>query len=33
MAVLLGALTWVNLRDGGIFLIPPFAATLTILVY
>jgi CBS-domain-containing membrane protein len=33
MAVLLDALTWLNLRDGGIFLIPPFAATLTILVY
>jgi CBS-domain-containing membrane protein len=33
MAVLLGALTCLDLRDGGIFLIPPFAATLTILVY
>jgi CBS-domain-containing membrane protein len=33
MAVLLGFLTWLNFRDGGIFLIPPFAATLTILVY
>ena len=33
MAVLLGFLTWLDFRDGGIFLIPPFAATLTILVY
>src|SRR6202011_4983418 len=33
MAGLLGALTWLDFRDGGIFLIPPFAATLTILVY
>lgn len=33
MAVLLGALTWLDLRDGTIFLLPPFAATLTILVY
>ena len=33
MAVLLGALTCLDLRDGGIVLIPPFAATLTILVY
>ena len=33
MAVLLGSLTWLDFRDGGIFLIPPFAATLTILVY
>jgi hypothetical protein len=33
MAVLLGALTWLDFRDGGIFLIPPFAATLTILIY
>jgi CBS-domain-containing membrane protein len=33
MAVLLGSLTWLDLRDGGIFLIQPFAATLTILVY
>jgi CBS-domain-containing membrane protein len=33
MAVLLGALTCLDLRDGGIFLIPPFAATLAILVY
>jgi CBS-domain-containing membrane protein len=33
MALLLGSLTCLDLRDGGIFLIPPFAATLTILVY
>jgi hypothetical protein len=33
MAGLLGALTWFDFRDGGTFLIPPFAATLTILVY
>ena len=33
MAVLLGSLTWLDFRDGGLFLIPPFAATLTILVY
>lgn len=33
MAGLLGALTWLDLRDGAIFLLPPFAATLTILVY
>jgi len=33
MAVLLGSLTWLDFRDGGIFLMPPFAATLTILVY
>jgi len=26
-ALLLGSLTWLDLRDGGIFLIPPFAAT------
>jgi CBS domain-containing membrane protein len=32
MAGLLGALTWLDLRDGAIFLLPPFAATLTILV-
>lgn len=32
-AVLLGSLTCLDFRDGGIFLIPPFAATLTILVY
>lgn len=28
MTVLLGALTWLGLRGGGIFLVPPFAATL-----
>jgi CBS-domain-containing membrane protein len=33
MAGLLGALTWLDLRDGAIFMLPPFAATLTILVY
>jgi CBS domain-containing membrane protein len=33
MAVLLGSLTWLDFRDGGLFLIPPFAATLAILVY
>jgi CBS domain-containing membrane protein len=33
MAGLLGVLTWLDLLDGAIFLIPPFAATLTILVY
>jgi hypothetical protein len=33
MAGLLGPLMWLDLREGGIFLIPPFAATLTILVY
>src|ERR1700740_3255441 len=33
MAGLLGALTWLDFRDGAIFLLPPFAATLTILVY
>jgi len=33
MAVLLGSLTWLDFRDGGIFLIPPLAATLAILVY
>jgi CBS-domain-containing membrane protein len=32
-AALLGALAWLNRRNGGIFLVPPFAATLTILVY
>jgi CBS-domain-containing membrane protein len=32
MPGLLGALTWLDLRDGAI-LLPPFAATLTILVY
>jgi CBS-domain-containing membrane protein len=33
MAVLLGSLTWLDFRDGGIFVFPAFAATLTILVY
>jgi CBS domain-containing membrane protein len=33
MAVLLGSLTWLDFREGGVFLMPPFAATLTILVY
>ena len=33
MAVLLGALTWLNLGGDGIFLVPPFAATMTILLY
>jgi len=33
MAVLLGALSFLDLREEGIFLIPPFAATLTMLVY
>jgi hypothetical protein len=33
MAELLGALTWLDFRDGGIFLIPPFAATPTIVLY
>src|ERR1700761_8795423 len=33
LAALLGCLTWLDFRDGGVFLIPPFAATLTILVY
>src|ERR1700730_15908318 len=33
MAVLLGALTWFDFRDGGIFLIPPFAAPLAMLGY
>ena len=33
MAVMLGSLTWLYFRTDGIFLIPPFAATLTILVY
>jgi CBS-domain-containing membrane protein len=31
--VLLGALAWLNRQNDGIFLVPPFAATLTILVY
>jgi CBS-domain-containing membrane protein len=33
MAVLLGALAWLDRRDGGIFLVPPFAATTSILLY
>jgi CBS domain-containing membrane protein len=33
MAALLGALAWLDHAHGGAFLIPPFAATLTILVY
>ncbi len=33
MAVLLGGLAWLDLRRGGIFLIPPFAAAMTILLY
>jgi CBS domain-containing membrane protein len=33
MAVLLGALAWLDFRRGGIFLVPPFAATMTILLY
>ena len=33
VAALLGFLAWFDFRDGGLFLIPPFAATLTILVY
>jgi CBS-domain-containing membrane protein len=33
MAVLLGGLAWLDLRRGGIFLVPPFAATMTILLY
>ncbi len=33
MAVLLGALAWLDVRHGGIYLVPPFAATMTILVY
>jgi CBS-domain-containing membrane protein len=33
MAVLLGALTWLDLRGGGIFLVPPFATTRSILLY
>jgi CBS-domain-containing membrane protein len=31
--VLLGSLAWLDLREGGIFLVPPFAATLTIMLY
>jgi hypothetical protein len=33
MAVLLGALAWLDFRRGGIFLVPPFSATMTILLY
>ncbi len=33
MAGLLGALAWIDHSGGGVFLVPPFAATLTILVY
>ena len=33
MAVLLGALVWFDLRGGGIFLVPPFVAMMTILLY
>jgi CBS domain-containing membrane protein len=33
MAVLLGAVAWLDLRGGGIFLVPPFAVTIVILVY
>lgn len=33
MAVLLGTLAWLDLSHGGIFLVPPFAATMTILLY
>lgn len=33
MAALLGALVLLDLRHGGIFLVPPFAATMTILLY
>jgi CBS-domain-containing membrane protein len=33
MAVMLGALAWLDFRGGGIFLVPPFAATMTILLY
>ena len=33
MAALLGALAWLDLRHGGVFLVPPFAATMTILLY
>lgn len=32
-AILLGVLSWLDRRHGGIFLVPPFAATLTILIY
>ena len=33
MAVLLGTLVWLDRRHDGIFLVPPFAATMTILLY
>ena len=33
MAGLLGVLAWLDDRYGGMFLIPPFAATITILLY
>lgn len=33
MAVLLGGLAWLDRRGGGIFLVPPFAATISILLY
>ena len=33
MAVLLGALAWLDFHRGGVFLVPPFAATMTILLY
>jgi CBS domain-containing membrane protein len=33
MAGLLGTLAWLDHAGGGVFLVPPFAATLTILVY
>jgi CBS-domain-containing membrane protein len=33
MAVLLGALVWLDGRNEGVFLVPPFAATMTILLH
>jgi hypothetical protein len=33
MAVLLGILVWLDDRGGGTFLVPPFAAMITILLY
>jgi CBS-domain-containing membrane protein len=33
MAVLLGALVWLDGRNDGVFLVPPFAATMTILLH
>jgi CBS-domain-containing membrane protein len=33
MVVLLGALAWLDRRDGGTFLVPPFAATISILLH